>query len=86
MKLMEEAVQKGKEEPKVNDLDVWALVVRVGLKNSPDNRQAHYRLIQYAREHCGEAMVHYFWKKRAQLPAMIDDFWIWENIKDCAST
>ena len=74
------------KEPKVTDLDVWALVVRSGIRNTADNRKAHLQLVAYAKAHCGEAVVHYLWKRRQQLPGMIDDIWLWENIAEAAAT
>ena len=80
----QKAAEKGKSDPRVTDLDIWALVVRAGLRNTADDRQAHLRLAAHAKAHCGEAVVHYLWKKRHQLPAMIDDIWLWENIEEAA--
>ena len=85
LKMVHEAAETGAKEPKINDLDVWALVVRAGIRNTKDNRQAHLRLAAYAKEHCGEAFVHYLWKRRLQLPSMIDDFWLWENVEEAAA-
>ena len=39
------AAEAGKQEPKYNDLDVWALVVRCNIRNSPDNRNAWMELV-----------------------------------------
>ena len=83
-KLVQNATEKGEAEPKVNDLDVWALVVRAGLRNTPDNRKAHLQLASFAKQHCGEAMVHYLFRRRSQLPQMIDDIWQWENAEELA--
>jgi hypothetical protein len=83
-KIVAEAAGAGKAEPKVNDLDVWALVVRAGVKNSSDDQEAHLRLAAYAKQHCGEAMVHYLFRRRQQLPKMIDDIWQWENVEKMA--
>ena len=85
-KVVTEATAKGKAEPRVTDLDVWALVVRAGVRNTDDNRNAWMQLVAYAKLHCGEAMVHYLWKKRGILPAMIDDIWQWECIEDAAAS
>ena len=84
-KIVNEAVEAAKHEPRITDLDVWALVVRCGVRNTPDNRNAWMQLVAYAKAHCGEAMVHYLWKKRANLPTMLDDIWEWECIEDVAA-
>ena len=82
---VKQAAEGGKADPSLSDMDVWALVVRTGIRNSPDNRQAHLSLVQYAKTHCGAAMVHYLWKKRSQLPQIIDDIWLWENVEEAAA-
>ena len=84
-KLASEAARNGEAEPKVNDLDVWALVVRSGVRNSDDDKTAHLQLAAFAKEHAGEAMVHYLFKKRFVLPRMIDDIWLWENVDEYVS-
>ena len=85
LKLVHEAVQNGKAEPRINDLDVWALVVRAGVRNDVDDQTAHLQLAAYAKKHCGEAMVHYLWKRRNVLRRMIDDIWLWQNIEDAVA-
>eukprot|EP00973_Karenia_brevis_P077871 10820062-Karenia_brevis.AAC.1 len=62
-KLVQQAAESGRKEPKVNDLDVWALVVRAGVRNSDDDRNAHLKLAAYAKQHRGEAMLHYLWRR-----------------------
>ena len=81
-KLASQAARNGKAEPKVNDLDVWALVVRSGVRNDIDDQTAHMQLAAYAKQHCGETMVHYLFKRRHVLSRMIDDIWLWENIEN----
>ena len=80
-KMASAAAAAGKGEPKVNDLDVWALVVRSGVRNSEDDQTAHLQLAAYAKEHCGEAMVQYLFRRRHVLRKMIDDIWEWENVE-----
>ena len=84
-KLVQEACEHGKAEPKVNDLDVWALVVRAGVRNDVDDETAHLQLAAYAKEHCGETMVHYLFRRRHRLRSMIDDIWQWENIHEAVN-
>ncbi len=83
-KLVQAAAQAGEAEPKINDLDVWALVVRAGVRNTADDRRAHLQLASFAKQHCGEAMVHYLFRRRHQLPGLIDDIWQWENVEQLA--
>lgn len=84
LKLIHEAAENG-TEPKVNDL-VMALVVRTGIKNTPDDRDAWMQLASYAKKNCGEATYHYLWKRRHILSSMIDEIWLWENIGEHAAT
>ena len=83
MKLIHEAAENG-TEAKVNDLDIMSLVVRTGIKNTPDNRNAWMQLAHYAKMNCGEAIYHYLWKRRHMLSSMIDEIWLWENIAEHA--
>ena len=85
-KVVGEATADGKAEPKVNDLDVWALVVRAGVRNDTDDQTAHLQLAAYAKEHCGEAMVQYLFKRRSFLRRMVDDIWQWENVEQALAT
>ena len=85
LKLTQQAAEAGLAELRVNDLDVWAMVVRSGIKNTSDDRSAHLQLAAYAKAHCGETMVHYLWRRRHQLPNIIDDVWLWENVEEAAA-
>jgi hypothetical protein len=82
----QEAAQQGGPEPKVNELDVWALVVRAGVRNTADDRTAHLQLAAYSKAHCGQSMVAYLFRHRAQLPTLIDDVWQWECVSDILAT
>ena len=74
--------EEGKSEPRPTDMDVWALVVRSGIYNAPDDPFADLKLAQYAKLHCSITMCHYLFKNRAKLNALIDDIWRWEKIDD----
>jgi hypothetical protein len=79
------ASEKGAEEPRPTEMDVWPLVVRHGVRNTPDNQEAHLQLLQVARERCSPAMVSFLFKNRRRLPALIDDCWLMEEIGErCA--
>ena len=60
-KVVQAAAEAGEGEPKVTDLDVWALVVRTGCRNTVDDRNAHLQLAAYAKQHCGADMAHCLW-------------------------
>ena len=82
IKVEDKALEEGKREPRVSDMDVWAVVVRQGFRNTDDSRNAHIELAAYAKRHCGDVMVHYLFKNRSRLPQLIDDIWQWEEIDD----
>ena len=79
----QKAAEQGDKDPRITDMDVWALVVRLGIRNSQDNRQAHLSLVKHAKNHIGAAMVECLWKKRSQLPQITDDIWVWEKDRYC---
>jgi hypothetical protein len=74
------ASEEGKAEPRPTELDVWPLIVKNNIRNSADNAEAYLRLAQVARQSCSAAMVAFLFKIRRQLPALIDDVWVWEEI------
>ena len=84
-KMCDLAAEQGKDDPRVTELDVWALVVRTGIKNSDDDRNADAKLAQYAKQHCSQVMFLYLFKNRAKLNNLIDDTWRWERIDDVVS-
>ena len=76
------ATEAGKADPRITDLDVWALVVRANVRNGADDKSAHHRLAQYAKANCGSTMVNHLFRIRHKLPSMIDDIWQWECIDE----
>ena len=78
------AAEEGKEPGRLTDGDVWALVVRAGVRNTPDDRTADQQLALFAKKHAGQAMVEYLFKRRNTLNSLIDDIWTWEEIDDSA--
>ena len=71
---------KGKPEPRVEEIDVWPVVVRAGVRNTPDDPYAAQRLVQYAKENCSQKMVAWLFKNRGRLPKLIDDVWAREEV------
>jgi hypothetical protein len=82
LRVEQKAAEKGKPDPRVTDMDIWALVVRSGIRNTTEDPRAHLRLGQYAKAHCGEAMVQALFRLRHKLPSLIDDIWEWESLDD----
>lgn len=79
------ALEQGAEEPRPTELDVWPLVVRHNVRNTPDAPEAHLDLLKVAVERCSPAMVGFLFKNRRRLPALIDDCWLMEEIGErCA--
>ena len=82
LQVEQKAAAKAKPDPRITVGDVWGLVVRSGIRNTDDDRNAHKRLAQYAKAHCGQTMVQGLFSIRHKLPSMIDDIWEWEQIDD----
>ena len=85
LKREHDAAEAGEQEPRVTELDVWALVVRSGVKNTDDNRHAHLELASYAKKHCSVIMCAWLFKNRMKLPNLIDDVWQWERVEELAA-
>lgn len=78
----DKALEKGKPEPRVSDIDVWPLVVRAGLRNTDDDHNAHKKLMAYAKSHASKAMVTFLFKNRSRLTTLINDIWEWECVEE----
>ena len=77
----EDAAAEGSTSaPRVTEYDMWPIVVESGIKNTPDDRNAHLRLMQYVKSHCSHAVCAFVFKNRARLPGLIDDIWRWEGV------
>ena len=74
------AAEESKPEPRMTDYELWPIVVESGIMNTPQDRHAHLRLMQYAKERCSPATCAFVFKNRARLPTLIDDIWRWESI------
>ena len=74
------AAEESKPEPRMTEYELWPIVVESGIMNTPEKRDAHLRLMQYARRWCSPATSAFVFKNRARLPALIDDIWKWESI------
>ena len=74
------AAENSKPEPRMTDYELWPIVVESGIKNTAEDKQAHIRFMQYAKDRCSPATCAFVFKHRARLPALIDDIWRWETI------
>ena len=79
---LKEASEESKPEPRVQEIDIWPIVVQSGFRNSPDDCVAAERLIQYAKGHCSANIVAFLFKNRHRLSSLIDDVWAWETVDD----
>ena len=64
---VEQAAEAGEREPRVSELDVWPIVVRHRFQNTPDDQDAHLKLIAHAKRHCSAGVQAFLFKHRARL-------------------
>ena len=76
------AAEASRAEPRVTEYDLWPIVVESQIRSTPDDRNAHLRLMQYVKSHCSQAVCAFVFKNRARLPDLIDDIWRWEMVDD----
>ena len=73
------AAEEGKAE-KITELDVWPVVVENNFRDGPDEFTAHLKLMSYAKTCCSPAMQAFLFKRRCQLPSLIQSIWQWEDV------
>ena len=76
------ASEAAKPEPRVQEIDIWPIIVQHGFKNTPDDTFAAERLIQHAKSYCSPNIVAFLFKNRHRLSSLIDDIWAWETVDD----
>ena len=72
----------GKAEPRQTEMDLYAVIVQEGFRNTPDDPWAHKKLIQYLKANASRSLHHFAFKIRQKLSALIDDVWAWERVGD----
>ena len=75
------AAEAGKAPARIQEIDIWPVVVKNNIKNSADDQTAHLKLMEYAKKHCTLPMQQFLFKNRAHLPSLIDDVWRWEQVE-----
>jgi hypothetical protein len=80
MLLEHTASARGKPVPRVREVDVWPVVVAAGVRIQGSGMHAEYRLMQYAKAHCSDAMVAFLFKHRSRLTQLIRAAWEWEDV------
>ena len=76
------SAEASRAEPRVTEYDLWPIVVESQIRSTPDDRNAHLRLMQYVKSHCSQAVCAFVFKNRARLPGLIEDIWRWEMVDD----
>ena len=79
---VKKASQEGKSEPRADELDLYAVVVREGFRNTADDPWAAKKLINHLQEYGGQGLWQVAWRMRSRLSALIDDVWSWETVSD----
>ncbi|CAE8608119.1 unnamed protein product [Polarella glacialis] len=82
---VKEACEAGRPEPRPTEMDLYAVIVRHGFRNTPYDMFAEKRLIQHLKDYGSPALVNLAFKIRRQLPSLIDDVWSWETVDDTLS-
>ena len=75
------AAEKGKQAPRVNDLDVWHIVVKNKICNTADDMTGAQQLITWAKTRATLQMQQFLFKNRGRLNPLIDDIWMWESVE-----
>ena len=81
-KKVKDALAKGKPEPRPTEMDLYAVIVKNGFRNTPDDNNAAARLMAYLKTSATPALIAFAFKHRAKLPGLIDDVWSWEKVED----
>jgi hypothetical protein len=80
---MKSASAAGKQAPRATEMDLYAIIVDKGFRNSPDDPWAHMRLQEYLKRHAPPGVFQYAFRMRHKLSALIDDVWSWETVTEC---
>ena len=78
------AAEKGKPAPRPTEMDLYAVIVDKGFRNTPDDQHACKKLIAYLKE-SSPSLFAFAFKIRAKLGGLIDDVWSWETVGDTLS-
>ena len=76
------ASEEGKAEPRANEMDLYAVIVAKGFRNTPDEPWAPKKLMEYLKTSGSPALFQYAFKIRQKLSGLIDDVWEWETVSD----
>ncbi|CAK0821820.1 unnamed protein product, partial [Prorocentrum cordatum] len=62
------------------EVDLWPIAVRSGIRNSPDDPHAARKLTACARTSCSHKVVAWMFKNEHVLEKIIDKAWAWMNV------
>ena len=79
-KSLKGAAEAGKHDPRASEMDLYAVIVAQGFRNTPDFHHAADLLISYLKKHGDSRLVSFAFKIRARLSSLIDDVWSWERV------
>ena len=77
-----EAAEQGKPAPRISEIDFCPIVVRHGMRNSPDDMTADQALMAWAVDHASTPMRDWLFKNSDRLNQLIDKIWKWEHVKE----
>ena len=72
--------EKGKPEPRVEEIDLWPVIVSSGVRNGPEEPHAVKKLVQYGKNSCSHKVVAWLFKNEDRLPQLLDKAWAWEEV------
>ena len=75
------AAEQGKKGPKVTEFDMYPIVLKLGIRNTPDYACAHLDLVDHVKKHCSTAMQAWAFKNMGSLKQVIDKIWRFENVE-----
>ena len=78
--LVQAASEAGKGEPRISEVDIWPLIVKSGIKHSPDDPCSTERFVSYVKKNCSPQTVSWLFKNREKIPKLITDTWAWEDV------
>ena len=81
-KRVEAASGAGKPEPRATELDLYPVIVREGIRNTPDDPWAGQQLRRHLRGHASPELYKTAWRLRKRLISIIGDVWSWETVDE----
>ena len=76
------ASAQGNAEPKASEIDLYPIIVRHNIRNTPDDPWAAKRLIALLKAQASPALFNMAFRIRQKLPSLIDDVWTWETVEE----